>query len=79
MSSTRWCRWPGRSAVGAPLDRVNAQGGALALGHPVGATGAQLVVALAAGLHAGEARRGLAVMAGADGAGAALLVEAPGA
>jgi acetyl-CoA acyltransferase len=66
-------------AVGAPLDRVNVHGGALGLGHPVGATGAQLVVSLTVALHAGEAGRGLAVMAGADGAAAVLLVERPGA
>jgi acetyl-CoA acetyltransferase len=66
-------------AVGAPLDRVNVHGGALGLGHPVGATGAQLVVSLTVALHAGEAGRGLAVMAGADGAAAVLFVERPGA
>jgi acetyl-CoA acyltransferase len=64
-------------AAGAPLERVNVHGGAIALGHPVGATGAQLVVTLAHSLQAGEGRRGLVAMAGADGGCSALVLEAP--
>jgi acetyl-CoA acyltransferase len=62
-----------------PLDRVNVNGGAVALGHPLGATGARQVVTL---LH--EARRrnasgyGLVTMCAALGMGAAGLLELTG-
>lgn len=59
---------------GAGLDpaRVNPQGGALARGHPIGASGAILAVRLFHGLRQG---RGLAAIAAAGGIGTALLVE----
>jgi acetyl-CoA acetyltransferase len=63
------------AACGVPLERVNPQGGAIALGHPVGATGAQLVVTLAQALGAGDSARGLAAMAAADGGCHGLLLE----
>ena len=57
--------------------RVNPNGGHLAMGHPMGATGAILVAALAHGLAAdtGHGRRGLAVAHGGSGVGAAVLLE----
>jgi acetyl-CoA acyltransferase len=66
--------WSG--ACGVPLDLVNPSGGAIALGHPVGATGAQLVVTLARALHDGEIGRGLAAVTAADGASHGLVLEA---
>ena len=61
---------------GAGLDPtiVNLQGGAMARGHPIGASGAILAVRLFHGLRRG---RGLAAIAAAGGIGSALLVEAP--
>ena len=53
--------------------RVNPEGGGLAFGHPVGASGAMLAVRLFHGLRGGH---GLAGIAGAGGVGAALLVQA---
>ncbi|WP_103332680.1 acetyl-CoA C-acyltransferase [Pseudotabrizicola formosa] len=52
--------------------RVNLQGGALARGHPIGASGAVLAVRLFHGLRAGV---GLAAIASAGGIGSALLVQ----
>jgi acetyl-CoA C-acetyltransferase len=63
-------------AAGLDPTRVNPGGGALARGHPVGASGAVLAVRLFHGLKAG---RGLAAIAAAGGIGTALLVEASGA
>jgi 3-oxoadipyl-CoA thiolase len=56
---------------------VNADGGAIALGHPLGASGARLVVTLIGRLERMGGRRGLATMCVGVGQGSALLVEVP--
>ncbi|MEH7827423.1 thiolase family protein [Gemmobacter denitrificans] len=58
-------------ACDLPLDRVNTKGGALARGHPIGASGAVLVARLFHDLQTGP---GLAAIAAAGGIGAALLL-----
>jgi acetyl-CoA acyltransferase len=58
-----------------PLDRVNVNGGAIALGHPLGATGARLIVTA---LHELEHRQGqyaVITMCAGGGMGAAALIE----
>ena len=57
------------------LDRVNPDGGAIALGHPIGASGARLVVHLAQRLARGETKRGLATLCVGGGMGLALVLE----
>jgi acetyl-CoA C-acetyltransferase len=57
------------------LARVNVDGGAIALGHPIGATGARILVTLLHGLAARDRRRGLATLCVSGGMGLALLVE----
>jgi acetyl-CoA acetyltransferase family protein len=61
----------------APFDRVNVWGGALALGHPLGQSGARIVVTLLNIMKTDfpEARYGLASLCGAFGNAGALLVE----
>lgn len=59
--------------LGLDPEKVNPEGGGLAFGHPVGASGAMLAVRLFHGLRGGH---GLAGIAGAGGVGAALLVQA---
>jgi 3-oxoadipyl-CoA thiolase len=54
---------------------VNADGGAIALGHPLGCSGARLVVTLLGRLEREDLRRGLATMCVGVGQGAAMLVE----
>ncbi|MGB8651665.1 MAG: thiolase family protein [Mycobacteriales bacterium] len=54
---------------------VNADGGAIALGHPLGSSGCRLVVTLLGRLEREGGRRGLATMCVGVGQGAALLVE----
>jgi hypothetical protein len=56
-------------------ERVNADGGAIALGHPLGCSGARLLVTLLGRMERTEARRGLATLCVGVGQGAALLVE----
>jgi acetyl-CoA C-acetyltransferase len=61
--------------VGIPADQLNVNGGAIALGHPVGASGARVLVTL---LHAMEdrgARLGLAALCVGGGMGIAAVVE----
>lgn len=54
---------------------VNRQGGAIALGHPLGASGARILTTLLYGMQASGARRGLATMCIGVGQGIATLVE----
>ncbi|HEY0926787.1 acetyl-CoA C-acyltransferase [Brevundimonas sp.] len=56
-------------------DKVNVGGGHLAKGHPMGATGAILLSSLLDALDAAKGRYGLVVAAGAQGVGAAMIVE----
>jgi acetyl-CoA acetyltransferase family protein len=57
-------------------DRVNADGGAIALGHPLGCSGARLVVTLLGRMEREQASRGLATLCIGVGQGAALALEA---
>jgi len=56
--------------------RVNPDGGAIALGHPIGATGARILVTLLHGLARRGRRRGIATLCVSGGMGLAALVEA---
>jgi acetyl-CoA C-acetyltransferase/acetyl-CoA acyltransferase len=56
--------------------RLNVNGGAIALGHPVGATGTRLVITLLHELRRRGLRRGLATLCVGGGQGASLLLEA---
>lgn len=66
-------------ALGA-LDqsRLNVDGGAVALGHPVGASGARIVLHLLHVLRAAQAKRGIASICIGGGQGGAMLVETMG-
>ena len=57
-------------------DRLNVNGGAIALGHPIGATGARILVTLLYEMRRRGARRGLATLCVSGGLGMALAVEA---
>lgn len=61
--------------LGLEPETVNAEGGAIALGHPLGATGIRLVLTLLGRLERGGHRRGLATLCIGVGQGQALLVE----
>ena len=58
-----------------PHDRINVHGGACALGHPIGASGARIVVTLLGALRKHGKRRGLAALCIGGGEATALAVE----
>jgi acetyl-CoA acyltransferase len=58
-----------------PADRVNVNGGAIALGHPLGATGAKLTVSILSELQRRKGRYGLVTMCIGGGMGAAGIFE----
>lgn len=58
-----------------PVDKLNIHGGAIALGHPIGASGARIVTTLIHALHKTEGRYGLAAICHGTGGSTALAVE----
>jgi len=62
-------------SLGWDLDKVNVSGGAIAIGHPIGASGARVLVSLLYGMQRTEARRGLATLCIGGGQGVAMVVE----
>jgi acetyl-CoA acetyltransferase family protein len=64
--------------LGLDRDRVNVNGGAIALGHPLGATGTRLVLTLLLELRRRKARFGLATACIGGGQGIAIIVESAG-
>jgi len=61
--------------IGIPADKVNVYGGAVALGHPIGASGARILVTLLYGMKRRQAKRGLASLCIGGGEGVALILE----
>ena len=57
------------------MDKVNVNGGAIALGHPIGASGCRILVTLLYEMMRRDARRGLATLCIGGGMGTALIVE----
>jgi acetyl-CoA C-acetyltransferase len=62
-------------ALGVDPDRINVRGGAIALGHPLGCSGARVVVTLLDVLRQAGGGRGAAALCGGGGQGEALIVE----
>jgi acetyl-CoA acetyltransferase family protein len=65
--------------LGIPLEKLNVNGGAIALGHPLGSSGARLLGTLIWELRRRGARYGLATMCIGVGMGMAMVVENPAA
>jgi acetyl-CoA C-acetyltransferase len=63
------------AGLGWDWDKVNVHGGAIALGHPLGATGARLLTTLLHALHDRQLRRGIACLCLGGGEAVALAVE----
>jgi acetyl-CoA C-acetyltransferase len=61
--------------MGVPHDKVNVNGGAIAMGHPLGATGAMILNTLIDELHRRQLRYGLATLCVGGGMGIATIVE----
>ena len=58
-----------------PNDKLNVYGGAVALGHPIGATGARILVTLLTGLRKTNGKRGIACLCIGGGEAVAIAVE----
>ncbi|MEU8039938.1 acetyl-CoA C-acetyltransferase [Streptosporangium sp. NPDC049078] len=65
--------------LGVPLDRVNVNGGGIAVGHPIGASGARIVLTLAHELRRRGGGLGAAGLCGGGGQGDALIIRVPSA
>jgi acetyl-CoA C-acetyltransferase len=63
-------------AMGWDLSKVNVNGGAIAIGHPIGASGARVLVSLLHELKRSAGKRGLATLCIGGGMGVAMAVEA---
>lgn len=63
--------------LGLDMEKVNPNGGAIALGHPIGASGARILVTLLHEMKRRGAHLGLATLCIGGGQGCALIVEAP--
>jgi len=63
--------------LGIPHDKLNVNGGALALGHPIGASGARLLVTLLNALKARGGKRGVASLCIGGGEATAMAIELP--
>ncbi len=61
--------------IGIPHDKINVNGGGTALGHPIGASGARILVTLISALKNRGAKRGIAALCIGGGEGTALAVE----
>jgi acetyl-CoA C-acetyltransferase len=61
--------------LGIPLDKFNVNGGAVALGHPIGSSGARIVGTLVHAMHDRQAKRGLATICLGGGNAVTLILE----
>ena len=61
--------------VGADLSKTNVNGGAIAIGHPLGASGARIMTTLIHGLQETDGRYGLETMCVGGGQGMAMIIE----
>lgn len=69
---------PSAKEIGADLDKVNVHGGAIAVGHPFGMTGARITTTLMHGLRERDATFGLETMCVGGGQGMAMVLERVG-
>jgi acetyl-CoA C-acetyltransferase len=63
--------------MGWDVDKVNVNGGAIAIGHPIGASGARILVTLLHEIKRRDAKKGLATLCIGGGMGVAVCVERP--
>jgi acetyl-CoA C-acetyltransferase len=66
---------PSARALGIDQDKLNVNGGAIALGHPFGMTGARIMATLLNGLEDADKTVGLETMCVGGGQGMAMIVE----
>jgi acetyl-CoA C-acetyltransferase len=66
---------PSARLLGIPYDKLNVRGGAIALGHPFGMTGARIMTTLVNGLQTTDGSVGLETMCVGGGQGMAIVIE----
>ncbi len=66
---------PSAKHLGIPMDKLNVHGGAIALGHPFGMTGARIMTTLINGLETEDKRFGMESMCVGGGQGMAMIIE----
>ncbi len=66
---------PSAKHLGIPWDKLNVNGGSIALGHPYGMTGARIMTTLINGLQTADKRYGLETMCVGGGQGMAMIIE----
>ncbi len=66
---------PSARELGVPVDKLNVNGGAIALGHPFGQTGARIMTTLIHNLQSRDGRYGLETMCVGGGQGMATIIE----
>ena len=64
-----------RDMLGVSYDQLNVHGGAIALGHPIGCSGARIMTTLVHALHRHNAQRGMAAICHGTGGGTAIALE----
>ncbi|MGB0650948.1 MAG: thiolase family protein [Rhodothermales bacterium] len=64
-----------RDMLGVSYDQLNVHGGAIALGHPIGCSGARIMTTLIHAMHRRDARRGMAAICHGTGGGTAIALE----
>lgn len=58
-----------------PMEKINVHGGAIAIGHPIGGSGARILTTLVHGLHTRNAKRGLATLCIGGGEAVSVIIE----
>ena len=66
---------PSARELGIPVDKLNVNGGAIALGHPIGASGARVLVTLIYALKDRGLKRGIASLCLGGGEAVAIAIE----
>ena len=66
-----------RDSLGIPDESFNPHGGAIAIGHPLGATGARCLMTLVNAMRRRESRRGIVTVCLGGGNAVAMMVECP--
>ena len=61
--------------LGIPMDKLNVWGGAVALGHPIGCSGARITITLTSVLHQHEGKYGIAGICNGGGGASAIIIE----
>jgi acetyl-CoA C-acetyltransferase len=67
-----------RDMLGVPFEKLNVHGGAIALGHPIGCSGARILTTLVHALHHHDGQYGLAAICHGTGGGTAVALERVG-